>query len=103
MTYSVKEKNSEKLDLNQLEQVCGGGLFSSYSDKQYAAAGVNVIGPGWFYNDGYSFNGIEIGCYEASALTYYFLNIGKRAPSLEEALRYYDECAASNHPGDCDP
>ena len=103
MTNSVIENNNKMMDLNQLEQVCGGGLFSSYSDNQYAAAGVTVVGPGWFYNDGYEFNGKEIGCYEASALTYYFLHIGKRAPSLEEALRYYDEMAALNHPGDCDP
>ena len=45
MTNSVIEK--KKLDLDQLEQVCGGGLFSTYSDDQYEAAGVEIDGPGW--------------------------------------------------------
>jgi hypothetical protein len=103
MTNSVREKNKDILDLNQLEQASGGGLFSPYSDEQYAAAGVTVVGPGWFDNDGYKLNGEEMKRYQASALVYYYLHVGKRAPSIEEALRYSDETAGANHPANCNP
>ncbi len=101
MTNSVREKNKDILDLNQLEKVSGGGLFSTYSDYKYAAAGVTVEGPGLFYNSGYKFNGEKIGRYEANAITYYYLHVGRRAASLEEAISYYD--GTGEHPGNCDP
>ena len=43
-----KEINDEKLD-----QVAGGALLSDFSDEEYEAAGVEVIGSGLIYNDGY--------------------------------------------------
>ena len=51
--------DEKKINDKKLEQVSGGGLFSRHSDKEYAEAGVTVVGPGTFYNDGYAFKGKE--------------------------------------------
>ena len=88
-----------EINMNQLDQVNGGGIFSRYSDKQYAAAGVKVIGPGVFYNDGYEYNGKTISTDEATWLAYYYDWNKKRAPSIAEAKRYYDETI---YDGGCD-
>ena len=90
------------MDLDQLEQVCGGGLFSTYSDDQYEAAGVEIDGPGWLYNSGYLLNGKEIDRYDADMLAFYFIYQGKRAPSIEEARRYFD-VKTDEFRSNCDP
>ena len=83
-------KNTSKtLELRELEQISGGGIFSAYKDKQYEAAGVTVVGSGWFYNDGYKYNGKDITTDEATWLTYYYIWNHNRALSIEEAKRYY--------------
>ena len=85
------------LDLKVLEQVSGGGLFSAYTDENYAKAGIEVVGPGWFYNDGYRYNGQDISMDEANWLTYYYVENHRRASSIDEAKRYFE--ATSD---DCD-
>ena len=79
-----------ELKIDQLDRVNGGGLFSRFRDKQYAAAGITVKGAGWFYNDGYEYNGKEISTDEANWLAYYYYWNKKRAPSMAEAKRYYE-------------
>ena len=59
-----------ELNVEQLDQVNGGGIFSRFRDKQYAAAGITVKGAGWFYNDGYEYNGKEISTDEANSYEY---------------------------------
>jgi hypothetical protein len=43
------------------------------------------------YNDGYKYNGKEITTDEATWLTYYYIWNHKRASSIDEARRYYDD------------
>ena len=83
--------NTEKaLDLTELGQVSGGGLFSAYSVESYNEVGIMVIGVGWFYNDGYRYEGEEITTYEARCLVFYYRWNGKRAPSIDEAVRFFE-------------
>lgn len=79
------------LNIDQLNEVTGGGIFSVYRDKEYAAAGVTVLGPGVFYNDGYQYNGQNISMEEANWLVYFYKWNHRRASSIEEAKRYYKE------------
>lgn len=74
-----------------MKNVSGGGLFSAFMDEQYEAAGITVVGPGWFYNDGYRYNGVDISMDEANWLTYYYVWNKSRASSIEEARRYFEE------------
>ena len=84
----MSEKENKVLDDKNLEQVDGAGLFSSYNDGEYAAAGVTIIGPGTFYNDGYSFQGAEITTNQANALVYFFKANGHVASSVQEAVDF---------------
>jgi hypothetical protein len=82
-------ENKEKaLDLTELGQVSGGGILSGYSVEEYNEAGIMVIGVGWLYNDGYRYEGKEISTYEARCLMFYYNWYGKRAPSIDEAVRF---------------
>ena len=87
---------NETLDLNQLEQASGGSIFLSYKKELYAEAGVTIVGPGVFYDDGYTYNGQEISLDDANALTCYYADKGEHAPSLEEARRHYAATITGN-------
>ena len=53
----MSDEEKKQLNDESAEQVSGGGLFSSYSEEEYNKAGVTVIGWGYFYNDGYEYQG----------------------------------------------
>lgn len=88
--------DEKKINDKKLEQVSGGGLFSRHSDKEYAEAGVTVVGPGTFYNDGYAFKGKEISTEDAHMLVFFYYYHDYPAESVEEAREYYDYFAQSN-------
>jgi len=76
-----KEINDEKLD-----QVAGGALFSDFSDEEYEAAGVEVIGSGVFYNDGYRLksNGEDLDSFLSFWAVKMFKATGKQASCIHE-------------------
>ena len=81
---------NRKLDDEQIEKVSGGGFFSPYDDEDYHAAGVEIIGPGKWYNDGYKFQGQEIKSGEATILVEFFFKNGRIASSVEEAMDWFN-------------
>lgn len=38
-------KNAKKIEDNDHNKVSGGGYLSSYTDEEYEAAGIEVVGP----------------------------------------------------------
>lgn len=87
-----KEKDNKNIiDDNNLNDVSGGGLLSSYSDNQYESAGVEIIGAGFLYNDGYKFKGKEISTSEAESLVEFYFDKGFVASSVQEAVDYVEE------------
>lgn len=65
--------------------------------KWRVEAGITVVGPGWFYNDGYRYNGKDISMDEANWLTYYYDNKHKRASSIDAARRYYEDTSSDDN------
>ena len=87
-----KDKDNKNIiDDNNLDDVSGGGLFSSYSDSQYENAGVEVVGAGFLYNDGYKFKGQDISTSEAECLVEFYFDKGYIASSVQEAKDYVEE------------
>ena len=82
--------DTKKLEDEQIEKVAGGGFFSPYDDEEYIAAGIEIIGPGRFYNDGYRFQDQEITSGEATILVEFYKFHGRIASALQEALDWYD-------------
>ena len=60
--------------------------FSPYDDEEYRAAGVEIVGPGKYWNDGYKFQGRDSKSGEASILVEFYLKNGRVASSVEEAM-----------------
>ena len=100
-TIYKEEKNMEKKEIKkvkslkseELEQTSGGaakGLLSSYSVEEYNDAGVEVIGWGYIYNDGYRLmaSGEDINSTMASWAVDFFHHRGRRASSVEEIKKY---------------
>ena len=85
------KKIINELAINELDTVAGGALFETYSDEDYQAAGVEVVGSGFFTNDGYRFNGQEIDSVDADLLVKYSDTFGGIAPSLDVALEKLGE------------
>ena len=83
-------RETKRLEDEQIEKVSGGGFFSPYDDEDYAAAGVEVIGPGRFWNDGYRFQGKEIESGEATYLVEFYRKHGRVASSLQEAEDWFN-------------
>ena len=81
----------EKMSLDELEQVSGGSLQSLFKDKEYAAAGVEIIGPGIFKNDGYKYNGIQIYPSVANRIVVFYQKTGRRPVDMFEAWDWFDE------------
>lgn len=86
-----------KLTDPELIKANGGGLFSAFNDEDYAAAGVEIVGPGLFYNDGYKFKGKTISTSDAEYLGYYYRYYGKAADSIEEAKEWVRRYNADNY------
>ena len=51
----MPEKEKKILNDEDLATVDGAGCFSAWSDKDYIAAGVEIVGPGILWNNGYKF------------------------------------------------
>lgn len=68
-----------------MESVSGGGIFSHYDDWEYQQAGVDVVGPGTFWNDGYKFQGKTISTLDAIYLVDFYQANGRVASSVQEA------------------
>ncbi|MBR0462038.1 MAG: hypothetical protein IJJ00_04930 [Erysipelotrichaceae bacterium] len=53
MVENKKNEEVQSIEDKDLDKVTGGGFFSAYSNERYAEAGVEVIGAGSLWNDGY--------------------------------------------------
>lgn len=82
-------ENEKKINEEQLNDVNGGGLFDKYSDDEYEAAGMEVVGSGFFYNDGYRFKGQDISDDDAIILVKYNKHFGSVAPSVEDPRAWW--------------
>ena len=89
----MTDKENKKIDEQKLENVSGGGFFSEYSDEDYSKAGVEVVGSGILWNDGYKFQGKEISTEDANKLAFFTYYKGYAAGSLQEAREFYDVMA----------
>ena len=86
----MADKENKKIEEKKLDDVNGGGLFSAYSEEDYNQAGVEVVGWGYFYNDGYKFQGQEISKMDASGLVFFTHYNERPAYTVEEAYEFYD-------------
>ena len=86
----MADKDNKKIEDEKLDKVSGGGLFDMYTEGDYNAAGVEVIGWGYLYNDGYKFQGKEISSTDANRLVFFTGYNGRPAYSLEEAYEFYE-------------
>ena len=93
----MNEENKKKFDDKTLDKVDGGGFFSKYSDEEYAAAGVEIVGPGTFYNDGYKFKGKDITTEQAERLAFFYYYKEYPAESVEQAEEYYEYMCQVNY------
>ena len=76
--------------IKELERVTGGNS-GTYSDAEYCAAGIQVIGPGIFYDHGYIFRGKMITTLEAKAIAWYYHSCGVIAPDSKVALEAFNK------------
>ena len=81
-------EEKKKIDPKHLKDVNGGGFFSDWRDSDYEDAGVEIVGKGLLYNDGYRFNGVDISTEDAGDLAFLYYYRGFRAESLEAARNY---------------
>lgn len=86
----MANEENKKIEDKKLNKVDGGGFFSQHTLEEYKKAGVEVVGPGYLYNDGYKFQGKEISTKDANVLAFFTYYYGRPANSLEEAYDYYD-------------
>ena len=93
----MNEENKKKLEDKKLDKVNGGGFFSKYSDEEYAAAGVEIVGPGTWYNDGYRFKGKDITTEQAEMLGFFYYYKEYPAESLEQAEEFYNYMGTVNY------
>lgn len=80
---------------NELDKVTGAGLFSRNTDEEYRNAGVEVVGPGTFWNDGYRFKGQDISTDDANFLVLYRYYLGRVADSIPAAREEFDWYASN--------
>ena len=92
---SEKNKNEavKNLDDKDLEKAAGAGRFSSYTDEEYNAAGIDVIGPGKYWNDGYKLRstGEELDRGWANWGVSFYREFGRAAKNKDEIIRYRDK------------
>jgi len=87
----MPEKEKKILNDENLAKVDGAGCFSAWSDKYYIAAGVEIVGPGILWNDGYKFQGKEITTTEADRLAFFTYYNNRPANSIQEAIEFWDD------------
>ena len=87
----MPEKEKKILNYEDLAKADGAGYFSAWSDKYYNAAGVEIVGPGILWNDGYKFQGKEITITEADRLAFFTYYNGRPATSIQEAIEFWDD------------
>ena len=63
---------TKEIKVNELEQVAGGSFMFFYRDEIIRGAGVEVIGSGFLYDDGYRWRGMDISRDDASLLCDYY-------------------------------
>ena len=76
MTKENKTNELEKcteIKTTELEQVTGGSFMFFYRDEDIEGAGVEVIGSGFLYDDGYRWRGMDISRDDASLLCDYYI------------------------------
>lgn len=83
--------NTNKINDDNIEKVSGGGFFSAYSDNRYNEAGVEVIGSGSLWNDGYRLmaSGEKLTAEQANWAVSYYDKTGVAASNLEEIRRFF--------------
>ena len=62
-----------EIKTTELEQVTGGSFMFFYRDEVIRGAGVEVIGSGFLYDDGYRWKGMDISRDDASFLCDYYI------------------------------
>jgi hypothetical protein len=90
MAENKKIENAKKIEDESLDKVTGGGLFSTYSEAEFNRAGVEVIGWGYLWNDGYRLmtSGEELGMNDAEEAVIYHKYKGIWAPN-KDAIKYF--------------
>ena len=69
----TKENKCTEIKTTELEQVTGGSFMFFYRDEVIRGAGVEVIGSGFLYDDGYRWRGMDISRDDASFLCDYYI------------------------------
>ena len=69
----TKENKCTEIKTTELEQVTGGSFMFFYRDEVIRGAGVEVIGSGFLYDDGYRWKGMDISRDDASFLCDYYI------------------------------
>ena len=96
----------KKLDDEEMGQVSGGesvpydpngepvvaGLFSNFTDSKFKEAGVEIVGPGWLYNDSYILKatGEVLSTKWATWAVHFYIAKKRRARCLREIQEYYE-------------
>ena len=62
-----------EIKTTELEQTTGGSFMFFYRDEVIRGAGVEVIGSGFLYDDGYRWKGMDISRDDASFLCDYYI------------------------------
>ena len=69
----TKENKCTEIKTTELEQVTGGSFMFFYREEDIRGAGVEVVGPGFLYDDGYRWRGMDISRDDASFLCDYYI------------------------------
>ena len=90
MAENKKIENAKKIEDNDLDKVSGGALFG-YPVAKYNEAGIDVIGPGIIYNDGYILraSGEELDEDEANWGVQFYEDMGRPANSYAEIEKWF--------------
>ena len=90
MSDKNKKNNENMINDDDIEQVTGGGILSSHSLEEFEAAGVEVKGWGWLYNDSYKLKstGEDLEMGYAHWAVIFFKEQGRPAKSRAEIIAY---------------
>ena len=84
---------NEKKILNEdnLEEVDGGAALADYTDEEYNAAGIEVIGPGEWHNQGYRLkaSGENLSSRQAYYCVSFYRAKGRPAQNWQEVYDRY--------------
>ena len=93
---NIMAENTNKIEDGDIEKVSGGGIFSAFSNERYAEAGVEVVGAGTYWNDGYILvsSREELTAEQANWAVNYYDKTGVPASSLDEIRRFFKTISA---------